>query len=85
MGSSSKPSKKDAVRLDDHAEMGSESELTLRPAGTCYRAKARSRGVKGLQSQDTVVGKTSDIQDNHNIEMGVWVEHDWKVESSRKR
>lgn len=35
------------------------------------------------RSEETIVGNTVDIQDGRDVETGVWVENDWKVESQR--
>lgn len=77
-------SKKDAIRLENHdMETGSDCELNIRPAGIAYHAEARGSGVERQRREETRVGGTGDCREDSNIEMGVWVEHDWKVESHR--
>lgn len=72
---------------DHHVETGSEYELVIRPAGTAYHAEARSYLPAGRKrSEETIVGSTGDCREDRDIEMevGVWVEHDWKVESRQQ-
>lgn len=70
--------------LGDQLETGSECELTARPAGTAYRAEAM-RPRLGMQEHDeTIVGNTDNSLDGPDIEMGVWVEHDWKFQSQQR-
>lgn len=62
-----------AIRLDDHLETGSECELTPRSAPK----------VGTQRSEETIVGNMVDSQDGRDVETGVWIENDWKVESQR--
>lgn len=84
-GSGNDLGKKDAIRLDDPTE--SECELTVRPTGTMYHAEARSPRYGRQRSEETILGKDriGDRQDGRDVETGVWVEHDWRVESRDDR
>lgn len=62
-----------AIRLDDHLETGSECELTTRSA-----PKAGTQ-----RSEETIVGNTVDSRDGRDVELGVWIENDWKVDPQR--
>lgn len=62
-----------AIRLDDHPETGSECELTTRPVPE----------VGSQRSEETIVSKKIDSQGGRDVETGVWIENDWKVESQR--
>lgn len=69
-----------AIRLDDQLETGSECELTTRSNGDAYRAEEISPGVGIQRSEETIIGKRYNCND---VEMGVWDEHDWKIDSER--
>lgn len=73
-----------AIQLDDRLETGSECELTIRPTRTSYHAEARGPAMGRQQSEETMARTSDEREDGRDVEMGVWVERKWKIESQQR-
>lgn len=70
--------------FDEQLETGSECELTIRPNRTSYHAAAIGPTVGRQQSEETMVSTADYTRSGRDVEMGVWVARDWKVETRQR-